>query len=88
MTIIHHYITGAAGIKFVICLRNVDDTVLIGKNQVEIKHLFAEMENVARKLQLQINQEKTKYMIAERENILKQNKIVHLKIKITNYKDR
>jgi hypothetical protein len=42
------------------------------------------MENIARKLGLQINQEKTKYMIVERENTLKQNKIGHLKIK--NYK--
>jgi len=42
------------------------------------------MENIARKLGLQINQEKTKYMILERKNSLKQNKIGHLKIK--NYK--
>jgi hypothetical protein len=38
------------------------------------------MENVARKLALQINQEKTKYMIVEMKNALKQ-KTVHLKIK-------
>jgi len=31
------------------------------------------MENIARKLGLQINQEKTKYMIVERKNSLKQN---------------
>jgi hypothetical protein len=42
------------------------------------------MENIARKLGLQINQEKTKYMIVERKHSLKQNKIGHLKIK--NYK--
>jgi hypothetical protein len=42
------------------------------------------MENVARKLGLQINQETTKYMIVERKNTLKQKKIEHLKIK--NYK--
>jgi hypothetical protein len=42
------------------------------------------MENIARKLGLQINQEKTKYMVLERKNSLKQNKIGHLKIK--NYK--
>jgi len=42
------------------------------------------MENIARKLGLQINQEKTKYMIVERKNNLKKNKIGHLKMK--NYK--
>jgi hypothetical protein len=41
------------------------------------------MENFARNLGLQINQEKTKYMIVETKNSLKQNKIGHLKIKIT-----
>jgi hypothetical protein len=50
-----------------------DDIILIGKN--EIRQLFLEMENVARKLGLQINQEKIKYMILERKNTLKQNKI-------------
>jgi hypothetical protein len=39
------------------------------------------MENVARKLGLQINQEKTKYMIVERKNTFKQKTIGHLKIK-------
>jgi hypothetical protein len=33
------------------------------------------MENIARKLGLQINQEKTKYMIVQRENNLKKKKI-------------
>ena len=42
------------------------------------------MENIARKLGLQINQEKTKCMIVERKNSLKQNNIGQLKIK--NYK--
>jgi hypothetical protein len=42
------------------------------------------MENVHRKLGLQINQEKNIYMILERKNTLKQNKIGHLKI--TNLK--
>jgi hypothetical protein len=46
--------------------------------------LFVEMENVARKLGLQIKHEKTKYMIVERKNTLQQNKMRHLKIK--NYK--
>ena len=45
------------------------------------------MENIARKFRLQINQEKTKYMIVERKNSLKKNKIGHLKIKITNFKE-
>ena len=39
------------------------------------------MENIARKLGLQINQEKTKYMIVERKNVLKQNNTGLLKIK-------
>jgi hypothetical protein len=51
---------------------------------MEIRKLFVEMENIARKFELQINQEKTKCMIVERKNSLKQNKIGHLKIK--NYK--
>jgi hypothetical protein len=34
-----------------------------------------------------INQEKTKYMIVERKNSLKQNRIGHLKIKITDLKE-
>jgi hypothetical protein len=57
---------------------------LIGKNEIEIRKLFVEMENSARKFGLQINQEKTKYMILEGKNSLKKNKIRHLKIK--NYK--
>ena len=61
-----------------------DDIALIGKNEIEIRKLFVEMENIARKLGLQINQEKTKYMIVERKNSLKKNKMGHLKIK--NYK--
>jgi predicted GTPase len=61
-----------------------DDIVLIGKNEIEVRKLFVEMENIARKLGLWINQEKTKCVIMERENSLKQNKIGHLKIK--NYK--
>jgi len=44
-----------------------DDIELIGKNKIEIKKLFVEMENIARKFGLQINQEKTKYMIVERK---------------------
>ena len=66
-------------------LAYADDIVLIGKNDIEIRKLFVEMENVAKKLGLQINQEKTKYMIVEMKNSLK--KIEHLKIKITNLKE-
>jgi len=65
-------------------LAYANDIVLIGKNEIEIRQFFVEMENIPRKLWLQINQEKTKYMIVERKNSLKQNKIGHLKIK--NYK--
>jgi hypothetical protein len=61
-----------------------DDIALIGKNGIEIRKLFLEMENSARKFGLQINQEKTKCMIVERKNSLKKKKIGHLKIK--NYK--
>jgi hypothetical protein len=53
-------------------LAYADAIVLIGKNYIEIRQLFAEMENIARKLGLLINQEKTKYMIVERKNTLKQ----------------
>ena len=65
-------------------LAYADDIALIEKNEIEIRKLFVEMENIARKLGLQINQEKTKYMIVERKNNLKKNKIGHLKMK--NYK--
>jgi len=61
-----------------------DDIALIGKNEIEIRKLFVEMENTARKFGQQINQEMTKYMIVERKNSLKKNKTEHLKIK--NYK--
>ena len=61
------------------------DIALIGKNEIEIRKLFVEMEDIARKFGLQINQEKTKYMIMERKNSLKQNKTGHLKIKNYNF---
>jgi hypothetical protein len=57
-------------------LAYADDIVLIRKNEIEIKQLFVELENAARKLGLQINQEKTKYMIVERKNTSKQKTIV------------
>jgi hypothetical protein len=65
-------------------LAYADDIALIGTNEIEIRKLFVEMENITRKFGLQINQEKTKYVIVERKNSLKKNKIGHLKIK--NYK--
>jgi len=46
-------------------LAYADDFILIGKNEIEIRHLFIEIENIARKLGLHINQGKTKYMIVE-----------------------
>jgi hypothetical protein len=56
----------------------------LGKNEIKIRKLFVEMENIARKFGLRINQEKTKYMIEERKKKLKKNKIGHLIIE--NYK--
>ena len=56
-------------------LAYADDIALIGKNEIEIRTLFVEMEDIARKFGLHINQEKTKYMIVERKNSLKKNKI-------------
>ena len=56
-------------------LAYADGIVLIGKNETEKRQLFVEMENIARKLGLQINHEKTKYMVVERKNSLKKNEI-------------
>ena len=55
-------------------LAYADDIALIGKNEIEIRKLFIEMENIARKFGLHINLEKTKYVIVERKNSLKKNK--------------
>ena len=62
-----------------------DDIVLIGKNEIEIRKFFVDIENIARKLELYINQGKTKYMIVEQKNRLKQNKTGHLTIKNYTY---
>jgi len=62
-------------------LAYADDFALIGKNEIEIRKLFVELENIARNFRLQINQEKIKHMIVERKNSLKKNKIGYLKIK-------
>jgi len=43
-------------------LAYANDIVLIGKNEIEIRKLFVEMDNIARNLGLQINQEKTEYI--------------------------
>jgi len=64
-------------------LAYADDIVLIGKNKTEIRHLFVEIENTARKLGLHINQGKTKYMVGEQKNSSKQNKIG--KLTVQNY---
>jgi hypothetical protein len=42
-------------------LAYADNIVLLGKNEIEIRQLFLDMESAARKLGLQVNQEKTKY---------------------------
>jgi len=55
-------------------LAYADDIELIGKNEIEIRKLFVEMEYIAREFRLQINHDKTKYMIVERKNSLKKNK--------------
>jgi hypothetical protein len=57
------------------------DIVLTGKNETEIRQLFVETENIARKLGLQINQRKTKYTIVEWKNSSKQNKTGELTIR-------
>ena len=44
-----------------------DYIVLIGKNEIEVRQRFVEIENIARKLRLHINQGKTKYMIVEQK---------------------
>jgi hypothetical protein len=57
-----------------------DDILLIGKIEIEIRQLFVEMENLARKPGLQINQEKTKIYDSGKEKHIKTKKIGHLKI--------
>ena len=49
-------------------LAYADDIVLIGRNEIEIRQLFVEIEKISRKLGLHINQGKRKYMIAEWKN--------------------
>ena len=61
-------------------LAYTDNIVLIRKTEIDIRQLFVEIENIARKLGLHINQEKTKHMIVEWKNSSKQNKIGYLTI--------
>ena len=67
-------------------LEYTDDIVLIGKNEIEIRQLFVEIENIASKLGLCINQEKTKRMIVEQNNSSKRNKIGHLIIHLKEWR--
>jgi len=55
-------------------LAYADGFALIGKNEIEIRKLSVEMENIVRNFGLQISQVKTKYMIVERKSSLKKNK--------------
>jgi len=68
-------------------LAYADDIALIGKNETEIRQLFVEIENIARKLCLHINQGKTKHTIVEQKNSSKRNKRGQLKIKIIQLKE-
>jgi len=69
-------------------LAYADDIALIGKNELEIRKRFVEMENIARKFGLRINHEKTKYMIVERKDSFKEkeNRTFENK-KSTNFKE-
>jgi hypothetical protein len=55
-------------------LAYADDIALIGKNEIEIRKLFVEMENITRKFGLQINQEKIKYMIEKGKTVYRKTK--------------
>jgi hypothetical protein len=48
-----------------------DDILLIGKKEFEIIQLFIRMENITRKLGLQINQYKPKYVMLEKKEHFK-----------------
>jgi hypothetical protein len=56
-------------------INNDDHSDLEKKNEIGIRKLFVEMENIVRKFGLQINREKTEYMIVGRKTSLKKNKI-------------
>jgi len=52
-------------------LAYADDIVLIGKNEIEIRQLFVEMENIVSKLRLHINQGESKIYDSGMEKWLK-----------------
>jgi len=52
-------------------LAYADDIVLIGKNEIEIRLFFVEMENIARTLGLQTNQETNKIYDSGKEKQFK-----------------
>ena len=52
-------------------LAYADDIVLIGKNEIEIRQLFVEMENNARKLGLRDKPRKNKIYDSGKENFFK-----------------
>jgi hypothetical protein len=62
-------------------LAYADDIALIGESEMEIRKLFVETENTARKFGLETDREKVKYVIVERKDSLKKNKIEHLENK-------
>ena len=62
-------------------LAYADGIVVMGKNETEIRQLFAEWENITRKLGPYINHGKTKYMVVGWKNSSKQNKTGQLTIK-------
>jgi len=62
-------------------LAYADDIVLIGNNEIEIRHFFVEIEDIAIKLGLHINRGKTKYMIVEQKNSSEQSKTGQLTVK-------
>ena len=62
-------------------LAYADNILLIVKNEIHIRQLVVELENIARKLGLHINQRKTIYMIVEWKNSSNQNKTGQLTIK-------
>jgi len=62
-------------------LAYADNILLIVKNEIHIRQLVVELENIARKLGLHINGGKTKCMMVERKYSSEQNKIGQLAIK-------
>jgi hypothetical protein len=67
-----------SGIKFgkeqLNVLAYADDIALIGKNEIDIRKLFVDMENIARKFELQINQGKNKIYDSGKQKTVKKIK--------------